>query len=116
MVHVFRQLGMDDAAEWTTVIGHFSDTWNLILNCLTSTPRHRKFVLYYFNQNLNDHILFLQNTFNVLLIYSWSGGCFIKEFVTEILLICKLCQPELVTALTELLKRQHKYLTICLIC
>jgi hypothetical protein len=26
MVHVFRQLGMDDAAEWTTVIGHFSDT------------------------------------------------------------------------------------------
>jgi hypothetical protein len=34
MVHVFRQLGLDDAAEWTTVSGEFSHTRNLIIKCV----------------------------------------------------------------------------------
>jgi hypothetical protein len=31
MVHVFRQLGLDDAAGWTTVITHFSHTRKMII-------------------------------------------------------------------------------------
>jgi hypothetical protein len=99
MVHVFRQLGLDDAAEWTTVIGQFSHTRNCVnIHALASEIR-----LLLFQPNSNYY-----NLCNILLIYSGSCGCFIRRFVTEILLTCKLYQPKLVTFFTEY--KYHKYI------
>lgn len=59
MVHVFRQLGLDDAAEWTTVIGQFSHTRNLIFNCANIHAPARGIRSSLFQPNSNDYNLYL---------------------------------------------------------